>query len=261
MSHPEKESSKGKETEKKDEKDKDRDKSPWKRQFNVFTSKSLGRQKNYLLVLDFEKHNLYLVKQRGSKETRKTFNFVDCVKLEKERKDPRKLSLTFSRQSKENSTAPSSPPQPTTEKDLYKKLVAFATKEDRELFCDLIHAVIVTGPKAYQTFRKMDKGGNGIIKPSDLNEASLTSQLGYSDSCPCPAELDFFKFLLQMGSNKSATQNWKISISKTIPVPAKSTVSSEEKIDTASLSEDYLAEIGRAVQQECRDRSRMPSSA
>jgi len=137
-----------------------------KRQFAVSCSKSLGRQRNYVLTLDFEQHHISLLKNRGAKGP-KTFSFAECTKLEKERKDPRKLSLTFSRNIGKEVTTTS-----TTEKEKegYKKTVVFSSTEDRELFCNLVHAVIITGPKAAQLFKKLDRKNSGSLSLNELIE-------------------------------------------------------------------------------------------
>jgi len=54
-----------------------------KKSFVVSASKSLGRNQNYVLILDFERNILHFTKNRRGKEVSKSFPFHTCVKLEK----------------------------------------------------------------------------------------------------------------------------------------------------------------------------------
>src|SRR4051794_17355249 len=85
--------------------------------FPVSSTKSLNRKQSYVLALDFKKATVIFHKVKRGKEVKKTFPFTQCVKLEKDKRDPKMLSLTFG-----NYTD-----------DAYKKTIVFDSGEDRSL--------------------------------------------------------------------------------------------------------------------------------
>ena len=111
--------------------------SPFKKQFAVSSLKSLNRRQNYVLVLEFEKNMVSFHKVRRGKEVKRSFPFHACVKLEREAKNACQLTTTFGHEPR------------------YKKSLFFANPEERELFCNLVHAMIVSGSRAVKLFKSL----------------------------------------------------------------------------------------------------------
>ncbi len=87
--------------------------------FAVSGYKSLNRKQSYVIALDFKKATVNFHKVKGGKEVKKIFPFTQCVKLEKDKKDTKMLSLTFG-----NYTDAA-----------YKKTIYFDCQEDRGSWC------------------------------------------------------------------------------------------------------------------------------
>lgn len=109
--------------------------SVFKKIFAVSSLKSLNRRQHYVLVLDFDRHLLAFHKVRRGKEVKRSFPFQAAVKLERDAKNSAALSTIFGHEPR------------------YKKHIIFASMEERELFCNLVHAMIVSGSKAVKLFK------------------------------------------------------------------------------------------------------------
>ncbi len=90
--------------------------------FAVSAFKALNRKQSYVLSLDFKKATVNFHKVKRGKEVKKIFPFTQCVKLEKDKKDNKMLSLTFG-----NYTDAA-----------YKKTIFFDCNEDRGLLLLLL---------------------------------------------------------------------------------------------------------------------------
>jgi hypothetical protein len=110
-----------------------------RRNFAVSVVKALNRRQNYVVVLDFERVTVSFHKIRRGKEVKRVFPFHACVKLDKNVKDNVSLTVRFGH-----------------EPGQYKKTLCFQSMDERELFCNLIHAVIVTGNRAVKLYKVLE---------------------------------------------------------------------------------------------------------
>lgn len=138
--------------------------SSFRRTFAVSSLKSLNRRQNYVLVLDFEKSLVSFHKVRKGKEVKRSFPFAACVKLERGNgggggggggaaggaggaKGATALVATFGHEPK------------------YKKALFFASTDERELFCNLVHAMIVSGSRAVTLFKGLQSAAQAQAAP------------------------------------------------------------------------------------------------
>ena len=139
------------------------------RHFSVTTLRSLSRRQSYVVVLDFACLVLRWHKLRKGCEVKRTFAFQSAIKLEKHSKDPLCLTIMFAEaghavpvysdaQSAPTPTAAStSSSSSSSSSNVWQKVVFFASNEDRELFCNLVHAAIVSGEKAVRLYQQLSQ--------------------------------------------------------------------------------------------------------
>ena len=198
----------------------------FKKTFAVSSLKSLNRRQNYVLVLEFEKNCVSFHKVRRGKEVKRSFPFHACVKLERELKNTCQLTTTFG----------------VGSEGKYKKSLFFANTEERELFCNLVHAMIVSGNRAVKLFKSL-QSQNAMSHGGDGSEATLPAGMnGLSDeSIP---SMDFCEFLISFSS--AQTQLSHLSQSDDSHAPAGSP-SAGPRPSTAGLSfADEVHNGGRA---------------
>ena len=144
--------------------------SAFKKTFAVSSLKSLNRRQNYVLELEFEKNVLSFHKVRRGKEVKRSFPFHACVKLERGNGGGAGGSSGTSSMNvsmRDLSAATLSGTGSSTSKHSthlvatfghdprYKKSLYFANTDERELFCNLVHAMIVSGSRAVTMFKSI----------------------------------------------------------------------------------------------------------
>jgi len=205
--------------------------SPFRKTFAVSSLKSLNRRQTYVLVLDFLSSSLSFHKVRKGKEVKRTFPFSACVKLERVGGGVGVGGLSAAAQlSSGNATVgggvsgvdgSSIPSFNSTQliatfghEPRYKKVMNFASVEERELFCNLVHAMIVSGSRAVKVWKKLqEQKANNHANGTDAantNGSSASVQGSSNPPTPLPdvaglgmtewAEMDFCSFLISFSS-------------------------------------------------------------
>ena len=180
-------------------------------QFKVSTLRSLSRRQSYVLVLDFASSPPLLdwYKMRRGEEVKRSFTFQSCIKLEKNNKDPTCLIVAFaspgnavpvaSQRPAASASASAAAASETagsaaapaavssSGSSVWQKVVFFSSADERELFCDLVHAAIVSGESAVRLYQQLDqqkgsRGGDGgaaakAVAPPSPASASLPPAL------------------------------------------------------------------------------------
>ena len=169
------------------------------RHFSVTTLRSLSRRQSYVVVLDFSSLVLRWHKLRKGCEVKRTFAFQSAIKLEKHSKDPLCLTIMFAEAGHAvpvHSDAQSAPTTPTAastsaSSNVWQKVVFFASSDERELFCNLVHAAIVSGEKAVRLYQQLSQHpppspSSSLAPPTAVLSPALQSLVG----------VDFCSFLI-----------------------------------------------------------------
>ena len=139
--------------------------------------RSLNRRQNYVIVLEFEKALVSFHKVRRGREVKRSFPFHACVKLERGGAAAAGGSVGGSNGAGGAGSAAAGGPAGSNasgpsaggggakhstqlvatfgHEPRYKKSLFFANTDERELFCNLVHAMIVSGNRAVTLFKSI----------------------------------------------------------------------------------------------------------
>lgn len=160
------------------------------RQFSVLSIKSLQRRQSYRIVIDFNQCTVSFHKVKKNQEVRRQFLCIECIKLEKHIRDNTLLTVTFN-----------------TNNVLYIKNIQFLHNNiydnngnvERDLFCDLIHAVIVTGNKPYKVWKSLHSNTNDNNITTTRNDNNQQHALNDNN-------IDFYTFLISFSTAHTQQQ-------------------------------------------------------
>jgi myotubularin-related protein 1/2 len=191
-----------------------------KKKFTVSILRSLSRRRDYVLVLDLLGSTFSAHKLRQGEEVKRTFPIASCVKLDKNPRDSLSLGVTFGHEPNE-----------------WKRQIFFTNPAERELFCDCVHAMIVSGKQAYQSYK--------------THNFPLETEQNIDEYC---------KFLIQFSAAQSKLDNETISNAngsgKNDSNPNSPSVSADNSLrvaKTPTASENLISQIFDASQTNFSD--------
>ena len=203
------------------------------RHFSVTTLRSLSRRQSYVVVLDFSSLVLRWHKLRKGCEVKRTFAFQSAIKLEKHSKDPLCLTIMFAEAGHAVPVHADSPgfAPPTTasassssssSSNVWQKVVFFASSDERELFCNLVHAAIVSGEKAVRLYQQLAQQ-----PPPSPSSSAAAGTAALSPALQSLVGVDFCSFLIaycaaqnHLDHTAIALANQQSSSSSSSPSPA-----------------------------------------
>lgn len=152
-----------------------------KKKFSVWlaSSKKLKRKNEMVILLDFERNSINIHKLEKGRELRKRFLFTDCASLEQYQTNATVLTIGFQNESS-------------------KMTFIFQSREQRELFVQLVRAAMIAGVLAWSKFKELDVENTGTLSWETLQHVGFATP----DS-PAYDEIDFCKFLLLLSQARS----------------------------------------------------------
>lgn len=153
-----------------------------KQLFSVWQTNKTKKKQLFKLALDFERNTINLHKLKKGKEIRRRFRFSDCATLETSPTDTTILTIGFQTP------------------DAFKKAFMFQSREQRELFVQLVQAVLITGSAAWMRFSELDVEGSGQLSWETLQ------QVGFAPTDaerPQEGTIDFIHFLIMISKGPS----------------------------------------------------------
>ena len=225
-----------------------------RRSFSVTTLRSLNRRQSYVIVLDFASLVLHWHKLRRGVEVKRTFSFQSCIKLEKNSRDQRCLAVQFAEAGNavpvdDPHSASSSPPSAlstgaasvvaslgasaSSSGAVWQKLVFFVSAEERDLFCNLVHAAIVSGEQAVRVYQQLQHSGPS--EPSPAASATLSPALRSL------VGVDFCAFLIAFCSAQTALDLTAIAAANTASTYAAASGHSSHPSQSSAASEASLS--------------------